>query len=335
MSIDYGIKEYIKVNNLSKDLNMYRIINKSRTDFKIANDENNILNINITSVNDSLVVGDFVELIQFDNENYIKKSYERMSIVSKAANTTKKDYSYNDNEQILASNVDQIFILIAADQRFTLSKFERYLLTFGNMAEEIVVLISKSDYDDNSQKIIETINGVYPNVKVRPYSIYNENSLINIKLLFKENKTAILVGSSGAGKSTLTNYLLSKKDVATQDVRSDGKGKHTTTSSTLYYLLKTNSYLIDTPGFKTISTSREIDEDILFEEISNLSRMCKFNDCKHETEPGCAVKKAIENGDLSSELYKRYLINKDKELKFKKFEEKKLTKKERLKRNKR
>lgn len=330
MSIDYGIKEYIKMNKLPENLNMYRIVNKSRADFKIADNKNNILNIKVTSNNDSLVVGDFVELIQFDNENYIKKSYERMSIVSKAANTTKKDYSYNDNEQILASNVDQIFILIAADQRFTLSKFERYLLTFGNMAEDVVVLISKSDYDDNSQNIVKTIKEVYPNIRVRPYSIYNESTLIDIKLLFKENKTAILVGSSGAGKSTLSNYLLSKKDIVTQDVRSDGKGKHTTTSSTLYYLPETNSYLIDTPGFKAISTSREIDEDILFEEINNLSKMCKFNDCKHETEPGCAVKKAIESGKLSSDVYSRYLINKDKELKFKRFEEKKLTKKKKL-----
>ena len=331
MSISYGVEEYINRNFLSLNRNIYRIINKSRTYFKLAKSDKDIIRVSITGNNDSYVVGDFVEIIQYDNINYIQKLYTRYSIISKATNTTKKDYGYNGCEQILASNVDQIFIIIAADQRFTLSKFERYLLTFGNMAKDIIVLISKSDFDENTKKSFETIKDVYPNIEVIYYSIYNKNSMINVKMFFKENKTAILVGASGAGKSTLTNYLLSIENAVIQDVRSDGKGKHTTTSSSLYYLPETNSYLIDTPGFKTISTRREVDEDILFEEISKLSNFCKFNDCKHDTEPGCAVKKAIENGDLSRELYDRYLINKDKELRFKKFEKKKFAKKERKK----
>ena len=191
------------------------------------------------------------------------------------------------------------------------------------MVNETKVIISKSDIKENADKIISKIENVYPDIKVYKSSIYDVDKMNDIVKLFNHEETALFLGSSGAGKSTLINYLLDNEIIETQAVRSDGKGKHTTTSANIYYSYKTNSYIIDTPGFKAISTNREISDDILFNQINELSKNCKFNDCKHYTEPGCAIHKAIKSGELSDELYERYLKNKEREFKYQKFLDKK------------
>ncbi|MGY3776077.1 ribosome small subunit-dependent GTPase A [Helcococcus sueciensis] len=333
MKIDYGINKYFEKRKLDTSVkNIYRIINRTINYFDLANEFTDYLKINIDSKNEDYIIGDFVEITKFNDEHFILRNFERISLITKASNTTKKNYLFNENEQNLAANVNQLFILVAADQRFTLSKFERYLLTFSSMVDETKVIISKSDIKEKADKIVSEIKNVYPNIKIYSSSIYDENSMNDIIKLFNQEETAIFVGSSGAGKSTLINYLLDNKTIETQDVRSDGKGKHTTTSSNIYYSTKTNSYIIDTPGFKGISTNREINDDVLFNHINELSSNCKFNDCKHETEPGCAIHQAIKNGELSQELYERYLRNKEREFKINKFLDKK-NKKNEIKKN--
>ncbi len=266
-------------------------------------------------------------MILFEKQYYVTKILERTTVLSKASNRTKKSYAYNVNEQLLAANVDQLFVLIAADQRFTLSKLERYLMTFGGMVTDINIIISKSDYIELANKIKEIIKSTYPEINIIFSSIYNDKSMEELKSFFMPKKTAVLLGSSGAGKSTLLNYLLGNDINDTQTVRSDGKGKHTTTSSTLFYIESTDSYIIDTPGFKTINTNRELNEEILFSKILELSNKCKFTDCKHENEPGCAVNKAIEDGVISKDLYERYLLIKEKNERYEQFLKKKNKKK--------
>ncbi len=322
-NIDYGIKRYIETKNYKSNNKVYRVINKNINTIYVSNEEDKNIIVEINNLDFNVVVGDYVELMIFENRYYILKVLDRISTISKASNRTKKSYAYNDNEQILATNVEQIFILIAADQRFTLSKLERYLMTFGAMVSDVNIIISKSDYDDLAKKIKEEILSVYPEINVSFCSIYDEVLISEIMNLFKPYQTAILLGSSGAGKSTLLNYMLGEELNETQDVRSDGKGKHTTTSSTLLYIERTKSYIIDTPGFKTINTNRELNEEILFSEILELSKKCKFNDCKHESEPGCAVKKAIKEGKILKEMYDRYLTIKDKNERFNRFLQKK------------
>lgn len=326
MNIDYGIKRFFENKDFEKE-NVFRIISRTNNYFILAN-SNEEIKISIATKDDDYMVGDFVQVENFDSQYFITRRFERRSIITKASNTTKKSYSFNDQEQVLVSNVDQIFIMIAADQRFTLSKFERYLLTFNTMANDIKILISKSDIKDRAEEIEREIDSVYPEIKVYKISIYDNTSIEKAISLFSKGQTAILVGSSGAGKSSLINHLFEGYNfLLTQDVRSDGKGKHTTTSSMIYYIPTTKSYIADSPGFKNISTYRETSDDILFKQINELSEKCKFNDCKHKTEPGCAVNKAIEEGELSKDLYERYLKNKDREFRIRRFEEKKEKKK--------
>ena len=329
LKIDYGITKYATENNIEAN-RIYRIVSRTKNYFKLVDENNFETKIYISENNDKYIIGDFVEIIEYNGENIILRNYERNSLITKASSTVKKSYAHNEEEQNIAANVDQLFILIASDQRFTLSKFERYLLTFNNMVKDIKVIISKSDHIEKARIIQSEINSIYPNVIIFFSSISDSEMMEKIKELFNENETAALVGSSGVGKSTLINYLISNHEIDTNEVRSDGKGKHTTTSSSIYYAQKTNSYIIDTPGFKTISTNREINDDILFESINILSSRCKFRNCKHQTEPGCAVNKAINDGEISHELYQRYLLAKEKNFKYETF----LMKKEKRKINK-
>src|SRR5699024_9623006 len=129
-----------------------------------------------------------------------------------------------------------------------------------------------------------------------PISMYQEETLEELKSLLVEGSTSMFIGASGAGKSTLVNSLTGLNE-DTKDVRDDGKGKHTTTHTKLIPLEETESYLIDTPGFKTISTTAEIGLEALFQPIYDKMNECKFNDCSHKHEPGCAVIEAVESGN--------------------------------------
>lgn len=308
--MDFGINAYcIKHGFVIADI--VRITEKNRNVYQVVNHKGDHLQA-ITTNDKDYYVGDFVSVTTVDNQLFITHCLTRENVISKARNTTSKDFLFHVEEQILATNVDQLFILIAADQRFTLSKLERYLMVFSGMVKDIKILISKNDYQLKTEKILEDVSRVYPHLRICSYSILNEESLLHLNTLFEPGETALLVGSSGVGKSTLTNYLLNKVSIITNDVRMDGKGKHTTTATKMYHATSSESYLIDSPGFKGIQTSREIDTQILFEDISRLAVECKFNDCKHQSEPGCAVKSAIKNQRLDSEMYARFLYQKKK-----------------------
>ncbi|MGX7108274.1 ribosome small subunit-dependent GTPase A [Facklamia miroungae] len=317
--VTYGILEYAKTYNIEDSSEIYRIIERKNTSFILRNQFGEIIKADTNNSNEEYVVGDYVRIAVKEKNIYLTDLCKRSSLITRASSSTKKSFSYNSDEQLLAANVDQIFILISADQRFTLSKFERYLLTFNCMAEDIKIIISKTDFIEKTDAIKSKILEIYPNIKIYESSIFDDKKMKNIAFLFLKNQTSVLIGASGAGKSTLINYLIGEQATITQEVRSDGKGKHTTTSSSLFYLDRTSSYIIDTPGFKTISTHRKTSDKVLFDKIYNLSKKCKFNDCNHINEPGCAIQKALDNGTLSPQLYERYLESKEKSIRYEKF----------------
>lgn len=340
MCIDYGILKYAARHNINHIDQVFRITNKNYQSIILHNHLGEAIEILLNFEDADYYVGDFVKVDQIDHRYQIIQVFKRDSVISKATSTAQKSFSFNDEEQIIAANVDQIFILISADQRFTLSKFERYMLTFSNMVKDLKVIISKSDYVENADTIERTIAEIYPHIKIYRSSIFDKEKVSEIKKLFIPNETSVLLGSSGAGKSTLINNLLDDVIMDTQSVRDDGKGKHTTTSSRLVFLNQTQSYVIDTPGFKTISTHRDVNEQVLrdvneqvlFERIAEYARHCKFSDCTHNEEPGCAIQRAIEIGELSRPMYERYLIRKDERMRFERFQESKKRKRQKNKR---
>lgn len=308
--IDYGIKRYSRYCDIPEE-GLYRIIRVDRESVLLVNQSGNVFTGYPTSnLVNNYYVGDYVRLVDFDNKKFIKSIEPRINTVSKASNKTAKNYNYAHDEQILATNVDQIFILIASDQRFTIGKLERYLLTFSRDNIKVSIIITKSDFEELTEVIRKMIHNYYPNLSIYYTSSYDSASIFQLKKLIQLQETVILLGSSGVGKSTLINTLQGVDTERTNTTRSgDHKGKHTTTSTKLIYVDILDSYLIDTPGFKGIDTTNEVNMNVLFERITILSQSCKFRDCQHISEPQCAVKKAVENGEITQEYYERYIIN--------------------------
>lgn len=333
--LNFGIETYTSENEIDWLNNLARIIQKDHYLYTVTTGNKVLRKIQVAPgfKDCELYVGDFVGLHWEGGEFYIDQLYERKNAITKASSHAAKSYHVHSYEQILATNVDQLFIMIASDQRFTLSKFERYMLIFNQKNLQLNILLSKADDEEKTLEIIKTISLHYPKVKIRPVSIYHKKTIQQVKEALDPGKTAMFVGASGAGKSTLINALLEVDLQLTDVVRRDGKGKHTTTVTKMFYVKETNTYLIDSPGFKTISTTKEMDGDILFASIYNLARNCKFADCSHQHEPHCAVMQAVEEGTLSAQLLERYVIYEKKLTGYAKYEEaKKLKEQNRYKR---
>ncbi|SHF60294.1 ribosome small subunit-dependent GTPase A [Ornithinibacillus halophilus] len=304
----FGIEEYVKGNVINPRNNIARIIMKNNYLYTVATMDQIISQVKVAhKISEwEFYVGDFVMLNREDGDYYLEKLLERKNVISKASSYAAKSYHVHSYEQILATNIDQLYIMIAADQRFTLSKLERYLMTFNQENMDLNILITKADYIEETIQIMESIHSTYPKLKITPVSMYQQDTIQQVKDSLYSKKTAMFIGTSGAGKSTLINYLTGNHSENTNLVRSDKKGKHTTTVTKMLYLKEIDSFLIDSPGFKTISTTKEVDGNILFKEIQEIAKYCKFNDCTHKHEPGCAVKRAVVEGELSKEQLSRY-----------------------------
>lgn len=257
------------------------------------------------SIYQRLLVGDFIE---YTNDDEIIDVFKRESVLSKASSIAKKSFKQNKKEQLIASNIDRIVIIIAVDQHFTAEKLERYLETFQLSGKDPIILLSKIDFVDETRKVERIISEAYPDLKVFKVSMYDTKSIEQIKNIFEPNKTVAVIGASGVGKSTLLNKLVNKKVTVTGEVRSgDQKGKHTTTSTSLYAIKNLESYYLDTPGFKAINSIVYKAKPKVFDDIFALSKNCKFRNCHHLTEPKCAVKEAVEAGQNSKEHYQEFL----------------------------
>lgn len=312
--IDYGLSAFIQSNDLEKNSRIGRIIKKTNHTFSVVTIDGVIDQVKQkrtkkekkkNASKETYAVGDYVTIIRQAEHFFIDKYFERKNVLSKVESPAKKDFHHKEAEQLLASNIDEVFVTLATDQRFTLSKLERYLMTFSIPKAQLTVLITKADYHEQADYLMKQIKASELEVEMYPISIYEEKSINYIREKLSSHSTGVLLGASGTGKSTLINHLINRQEERTDDVRRDGKGKHTTTYSTLV-AVPTGGYLIDTPGFKAIAATKKVKETY-FEDIIELARYCKFRDCKHQSEPQCAVKAAVEKGTLNKQRLESYL----------------------------
>ena len=221
--------------------------------------------------------------------------------------------------QLIAVNIEVALILQSVDDNFNLRRLERYLVMVKECEITPVILLSKCDLisQDEVNELKESILDIAPQVLVLTFSYLNLESIDAIKDYLLHGKTYCLIGSSGVGKTTLLNSILGDEQFETQSLsKKNSKGRHTTTSRELIQL-ENGAMLIDTPGMRELgnmSVDAGIDET--FSEILEFSKECKFNNCSHNNEKGCAVLTAIEKGKLSKHRYQNYLEMK-KESKFK------------------
>lgn len=248
-------------------------------------------------------VGDFV-LMQCVNENdiaVIQKVLPRKSqFMRKAAGT-------NSVEQIVATNIDTVFICMSLNNDFNVRRLERYLSVAWDSGAMPVIVLTKVDLcDDVDTKLLE-IENIAIGVPIIETSIVDEAGLSQIYQYLKEYHTVAFVGSSGVGKSSLINHVLGTDQLETGSLRNDDKGRHTTTHRELF-MIPGKGMVIDTPGMRELGMwSAQDGIDHTFSDIEELVGKCRFNDCSHGNESGCAVRQAVKDGLITEERYRAYM----------------------------
>jgi ribosome biogenesis GTPase len=211
---------------------------------------------------------------------------------------------------LIAANIDFAFIIQSLDYNFNLRRLERYLVMINEANITPVILLSKSDLlsEDEIKQKIKSVKEISEHTTILAFSNESGSNIDSIKNLLQLGKTYCLLGSSGVGKTTLLNRILGDARFETQSVsKKENKGRHTTTSRELI-ILENGAMLIDTPGMRELGNiAVDVGLDETFSDIVDLAMSCKFTNCSHTNEKGCAILAAIEEGGLSEKRYQNYL----------------------------
>lgn len=251
-------------------------------------------------------VGDwcYAQFLDDDSLAIIHEIFPRKSILKRKTSGKRVEF------QAIAANIDTAFIVQSLNSDFNPRRLERYLVMTCEGKIEPILLLSKSDLlpaDETARKRNEIFNA-NPEIQVFAFSNADKAGLEQIKNLLLPGKTFCLLGSSGVGKTSLLNNLLGEEIFKTEEIREkDDKGRHATTSRQLLRL-ENGAMIIDTPGMRelgNIGVDAGINE--IFDEIAELERQCKFSDCTHTRETGCAVLQALEDETISEERFQNYV----------------------------
>jgi ribosome biogenesis GTPase len=209
-------------------------------------------------------------------------------------------------EQVVAANVDVVFLTAGLDGDLNLRRLERYLALGWESGAEPVVVLTKADLCDDVEAAVLGVEPVAIGVPVHAVSNVTGEGVEELGAYFAPGRTVAALGSSGVGKSSLVNRLAGEDLMATGDVRADGRGRHTTTNRQLLLLPNGGLYL-DTPGMRELRLW-ESEEGLAqtFDDVAAAAARCRFADCSHETEPGCGVRAALDDGSLEQERYESW-----------------------------
>jgi ribosome biogenesis GTPase len=251
------------------------------------------------------VTGDWVAVEMKGDAAVIAHILPRATAFTRMAAGTGKDV------QVVAANVDMALLSASLNADFNLRRLERYLATAYESGAQPVILLTKADACDDPEPLIESVKAIAFGVPVLAVSVRTGQGLAELSALLAPGKTAVLLGSSGVGKSTLVNALAGVEKMATRDIReADAHGRHTTTHRELI-LLPSGALILDTPGMRELALwDSEAGVAAAFAEttaqVEEIGLNCRFRDCAHDKEPGCAVQAALADGTLDGERWRSF-----------------------------
>lgn len=230
-----------------------------------------------------------------------RRLLERMSLFKRRAAGTGRRL------QLIAANIDTLFIVSSCNQDFNLARLERYLALAREAGVMPVIVLTKSDLAERPEDRAREAAGLMPGLLAEYLDARDPVQVARLAAWCGSGRTVALLGSSGVGKSTLVNSLTGRAELATQAARADDdKGRHTTTARALHRL-PVGGWLLDTPGMRELQLAdAKAGLDGLFADIVTLSGQCRYADCGHEVEPSCAIRAAVEAGELDPARFQRW-----------------------------
>jgi ribosome biogenesis GTPase len=275
-----------------------RVIEQYKSEITVSTGSDTF-NIALFATMPEMIVGDWLIL---DSQQHILRLLDRKTCFSRKAAGSKL------KKQLIAANVDVAFIMSSMNDDFNLNRLERFLSLVNDSGAEPVVLLSKCDQSATPESFVNQVQQLDPFLMVEAVNCLDRESVNKLSPWIKEGTTIAALGSSGVGKSTLVNTLLGEYRQSTADIREyDDKGRHTTTRRSLI-ALDSGGVILDTPGMREIQLADcKVGIAATFSDIVIFSEQCKFSDCQHQNEPGCAVQEAIKSGEIDQRRLNNYL----------------------------
>jgi len=311
---DLGYNEFFESSRVSLGLTEYpvaRVVAEYREVYRVRNKKGEFL-ARVTGKHmftaekreDYPAVGDWVTIEELaGNKAIVRGILTRKTILM-------KKYSNKQENQIIAVNIDMAFIVESMDRDYNLNRFERFfvLAIEGNITPVMILnktdLIPKTELDNRIDKIKDR----FSSINIIATSTVTREGLEELRNHIEKGKTYCFLGSSGVGKSSLINRLLQKDEIKTREMGLvTGKGKHTTTTREMYFL-ENGGLVVDNPGTREVGIAdSDVGIEVVFDEISRLSKECRYSDCTHMHEPGCIVRKAVEEEKFDKDKYTNFI----------------------------
>lgn len=319
---DFGyneaLEQFRKDNNLT-EFSVARVIAEHKERYIIVSDQGEYdaeitgnMRFSACGREDFPAVGDWVAATIYDSGTaLIHKIFPRSSVIQRQAIGSAGDI------QIIATNVDCALLVQGADRDFNINRLERYLTICYNSRVEPVVVMTKIDlFEENHiSELLNSIRQRLPEITVMAISSETQQGYDKLNAFFEQGKTYCMLGSSGAGKSTLLNHLTGTETMKTRSLSdSTNKGRHTTTHREMF-VLPNGALMIDNPGMKEVGIANaSAGLEATFDDIVQLAKQCRFKDCTHTSESGCAVREAVDKGEIDPASFENFLkLEKEKE----------------------
>jgi ribosome biogenesis GTPase len=303
--------EKLRIENNLKDFEIGRVISEHKERYIVRTEKGELeaeitgnMRFSAKSREDFPAVGDWVALTSYDSGfAIIHKIIPRLSIISRQA------VGQFGEIQIIATNIDFAFIVQAVDRDFNINRLERYLTICHSSKVAPIIILTKTDLISEHfiTTIVESIRQRLKDIPIFAISNETQDGYESLKLIIEKGKTFCMLGSSGVGKSTMLNNLLGKSMMKTGSIsESTSKGRHITSHRELI-ILENGGILIDNPGMREVGiVDNSNGLETTFDSIFSLAESCKFKDCTHVNEVGCAVIEALENGKLDKSVFENY-----------------------------